>query len=239
MGPMRLDTYLTSNGLAQSRNKAQEMIEEGFVLVDGQQAQKASLEVGEGECVSVLTHARYVSRAGEKLAKFLEDFPLEIEGKRCLDVGSSTGGFTQVLLEKGALHVSAVDVGRDQIHPSLLHYPNLRVYEETNIKEFRPSVLFEVITCDVSFVGVEALMPVLDALACGMIVVLFKPQFEVGKEAKRSKKGVVKDGVATMQARRRFEIAAAGFGWELCAVEESKVKGKEGNVEFFYAFKKR
>ncbi|MBN2963778.1 TlyA family RNA methyltransferase [Sulfurospirillum sp. T05] len=236
---MRLDAYLAEKGLAQSRNKAQEIISEGFVLVNGESVQKHAFEVGEKDTVKVLEHARYVSRAGEKLAKFLEDFPLEIAGKRCLDVGSSTGGFTQVLLENNALHVSAVDVGKDQLHVSLRAHENLVVHEETNITEFSSPTPFEVVTCDVSFVGVEALMPSIDALACGMIVVLFKPQFEVGKEAKRSKKGVLKDGVAIMQARRRFEIAAAGFGWELCYVEESKLKGKEGNVEFFYAFKKR
>jgi 23S rRNA (cytidine1920-2'-O)/16S rRNA (cytidine1409-2'-O)-methyltransferase len=236
---MRLDAYLVQERLFESRNKAQEAITQGMVMVDGVRATKHAHTIAPEEKVEVLAHSQYVSRAGEKLALFLTSYFVPIDGKRCLDVGSSTGGFTQVLLAQGAYHVSAVDVGKEQLHERLRNDPRVGVYEETNITAFYANEPFEVVTCDVSFVGLETLMPAIDACASEDIVILFKPQFEVGKAAKRTKKGVVKDNVAIMQARRRFEIAAAGLGWQLAHVEASQIKGKEGNVEFFYAFKKR
>jgi len=270
----------------------------------------------------------YVGRGALKLKSFLAACPLEIKGKNALDVGSSTGGFVQILLQNGVKSVTALDVGSSQLDKSLRTDARVKVAENTDVREFAarfqssladgefdgaaqnlknqiepnfnpsksnfvqqdeflneqsepafaPSNLtqagvktdesnltdadfaeknqnakfdssaaknvaskFDLITCDVSFISLKEILPSIDALAgenCD-IILLFKPQFEVGRSAKRNKKGVVTDAKAVREARAKFELAAANLGWIMRQTRECEVKGKEGNAEFFYAFNKR
>ena len=270
----------------------------------------------------------YVGRGALKLKSFLAAYPLEVKGKNALDVGSSTGGFVQILLQNGVKSVTALDVGSSQLDKSLRADARVKVAENTDVREFAagcqslakdgkfngteqnlknqiepnfnlgklnfaerdgflsepcepafsPSNLtqagartdesnltdvdfaaknqnakfdsraaknlarkFDLITCDVSFISLKEILPSIDALAgenCE-IILLFKPQFEVGRSAKRNKKGVVTDAKAVREARAKFELAVANLGWIMRQTLECEVKGKEGNAEFFYAFNKR
>ena len=270
----------------------------------------------------------YVGRGALKLKSFLATYPLEVKGKNALDVGSSTGGFVQILLQNGVKSVTALDVGSSQLDESLRADSRVIVAENTDVREFTagfqssakdskfdgsaqnlktriepnlnpgksnfaeqdgflgepsgdaftssnlrqtganadevnltcvnlaPKIQdaepdsraaknvtpkFDLITCDVSFISLKEILPSIDALAGGNcdIILLFKPQFEVGKSAKRNKKGVVTDAKAVREARAKFELAAANLGWIMRQMLECEVKGKEGNAEFFYAFNKR
>jgi len=234
---MRLDNYIFKNSYASSRNKASELIKNSKVKVDGKIITKPSFEVEDVE-IEILQDIVYVSRAGYKLDGFLKEVDIDLKNKECLDIGSSTGGFVEVLLQYGANEVVAVDVGTNQLHESLRQNPKVKSYEKTNIKEFKSDKKFEVVTCDVSFTGVEELLFDIDRLSSGDIIILFKPQFEVGVGVKRDKKGVVKDKKAIEFAKKRFESAVFTYGWKLIRKSESKLKGKEGNVEIFYHFKK-
>ena len=234
---IRLDAYLFENDFTQSRNKAKELILNGDVLVDGKIIQKPSFLIA-SQKVQIVSFHQYVSRAGEKLKNFLIEHPIMIEGKRSLDVGASTGGFVEVLLEYGASKVVAVDVGHDQLHERLRGNLRVESVEGCDIRDFK-SAPFEIVTCDVSFVGSEYILPAIDRLSCGDIIMLFKPQFEVGRGVKRSKKGVVKDEDAIMRAQKKFEENFKVYAWQLCAKKSSRIKGKEGNVEIFYHFHKR
>lgn len=237
---MRLDAYIFEQRFAQSRNKASEMIKEGSVFVNGVSERKASTNITAKDMVVVEKISQYVSRSGLKLKGFLgEVASLHVRDCTCLDIGSSTGGFVQVLLEEGAKSVSAVDVGSAQLHESLRGNPNIKLFENTDIRAFVSDELFDVVTCDVSFIGVAQILSDIDRLAKAKIIILFKPQFEVGKEVKRTTKGVVKDGAAIMRAQQKFEADTVKFGWKLIEKKESLLKGKEGNGETFYYFEKR
>jgi 23S rRNA (cytidine1920-2'-O)/16S rRNA (cytidine1409-2'-O)-methyltransferase len=236
---MRLDALLVDRGLVSSRTKAQELIREGLVAVDGKVEKKPSHRTEEGAEVEVFGETRFVSRAARKLKGLLDVHPVAVEGKRCLDVGASTGGFTQILLERGAASVTALDVGRGQLHESLESDPRVTCVEATDIRDFVVEEPFDVVTCDVSFISLHHILADLDRLADGVIVLLFKPQFEVGREAKRNKAGVVTDEKAIREAMRRFERAAAELGWRMMVKEVSTLPGKEGNHEWFYIFVNR
>ena len=233
---MRLDQYLVNQGLFESRNKAQDAIKSGLVLVDGKELTKVSFKVSKQK-VEVKSHKFYVSRAARKLEEYLKEFDLPIEGKRALDIGSSTGGFTQILLENGAKSVDCVDVGKEQLHSSLREDTRVRVYEECDIREFK-SECYNLIVSDVSFISLIKIIPSIDRLSCDgcYITLLFKPQFEVGKDAKRDSNGVVLDSKAIELAKDNFLQECIKFGFRLLDSRESKVKGKEGNQEFIYTF---
>jgi 23S rRNA (cytidine1920-2'-O)/16S rRNA (cytidine1409-2'-O)-methyltransferase len=234
---IRLDTYLFENNFTQSRNKAKELILNGDVLVNGKIITKPALMVLDEE-IKIISSHQYVSRAGDKLKNFLLQHPLEIKGKYCLDVGSSTGGFVEVLLEYGAKEVVGVDVGSAQLHPTLQNHERVISVEGCDIRDFNASP-FDIVTCDVSFVGSEHILSSLDRLSKRDIIMLFKPQFEVGRTVKRDRKGVVKDSNAIIDAQKRFEAHFAQFSWLLETKAISKIKGKEGNVEIFYHFRKK
>ena len=237
---MRFDNYVASV-LNISRNKASELIKSGKVLANGEICTKVSSEVSEAK-ISLLDEI-YVGRGALKLKSFLEAMKFDLAGKNALDIGSSTGGFMQILLERGVKGVTGVDVGTDQLDASLRSDERVKIYEKTDVREFAKSHKneFNLITCDVSFISLKEILPFIDALAsqnCD-IILLFKPQFEVGRSAKRNKKGVVTDTKAVREARAKFELAAANLGWIMRQTLECQVKGKEGNAEFFYAFNKR
>ena len=234
---MRLDNYIYNQGLSNSRNKAKELIKNKMVKVDGVIIDKPSFEVEDVE-IEILQDIVYVSRAGYKLDGFLKYHDIKIDDKECLDIGSSTGGFVEVLLNKGAKSVTAVDVGDNQLHHTLKDNPKIKLFENTNIKNFQSDKDFDVVTCDVSFTGIETIISDINRLSKKDIVILFKPQFEVGRDVKRDKKGVVKDKKAIQRAEAKFESLVFPLGWKLIKKEESTLKGKDGNVEIFYHFKK-
>lgn len=233
---MRLDSYLVEQGFVESRTKAQQLIKEHAVSVDGKIIDKVSFDVAEGAEVVLADTEIYVSRAAIKLKGFLPYTEWEIKGLRALDIGSSTGGFTQVLLENGVSSVTCVDVGSDQLHPSLRSDSRVRVYENTDIRSFASEVPYDLVTCDVAFIPLELILESIDRLASKYIVLLFKPQFQVGREVKRDKNGVVKDDKAIGKAMIRFEDACTLIGWKLVAKEVAHISGKEGNQEICYGF---
>ncbi len=237
---MRLDAYLFDQRLAQSRNKASEMIKAGSVFVNGVVERKSSVEIKENDEVTVEKTSHYVSRSGMKLKGFFGEIKsLHVKELSCLDIGSSTGGFVEVLLEEGAKSVTAVDVGSAQLHESLRDNASILVFENTDIRAFQPAKTYDMVTCDVSFIGVAQILKDIDRLANKGIIILFKPQFEVGKEVKRTTKGVVKDASAILRAQQKFESECVSLGWNLVAKNDSLLKGKEGNAETFYYFEKR
>jgi len=233
---VRLDSFLVQEGFFESRNRAQEAIKKGLVLIDGKEVAKPSFKVN-GNSVEVKSSKFYVSRAAKKLEEYLKEFSLPISGARALDIGSSTGGFTQILLENGALSIDCVDVGSNQLHSSLREDSRVSVFEQTDIRDFS-SAPYDLIVSDVSFISLLKILDSVDRLIKngGTISLLFKPQFEVGLGVKRDSKGVVLDKEAIKEAKRAFLDATKVLNWNLIDTRESRVSGKEGNVEYFYTF---
>ena len=163
---------------------------------------------------------------------------LNLAGVDVLDVGASTGGFVQILLQRGAKSVTALDVGSSQLSEILRRDPRVIVRENTDIREFASEKKFDLITCDVSFISLNLILKSLTSLAKSALIVLFKPQFEVGTEAKRNKKGVLKDEKAARGARAKFERLCAELGLAALHASACKITGKEGNQEFFYLLKR-
>ena len=235
---MRLDNYLVEKELIESRNKAQQVIKEGLVLVNDKVIKKPSCRVEADDSVTITEHKSYVSRAAYKLLYFLEELELDVNGKKALDIGSSTGGFTQVLLEKGVAAVSCVDVGHDQLHHSLCEDARVQIFEGCDIRKFEPKQTFNLIVSDVAFISLLYILDDVDRLASEDIILLFKPQFEVGRGVKRDKNGVVLDKKAIAAAMQKFEDACVLKGWHLEKKSPSSLSGKEGNLEYCYYFKK-
>jgi len=236
---MRLDKYLVEEGYFESRNRANDAIKAKKVKVDGKVA-KASAKVDENSVVDVEDEKFYVSRAARKLENFLAEHVMDFKDKRALDIGSSTGGFAQIVLENGVASLSCVDVGRDQLHISLRDVERLSLFEETDIRDFESEEAFELITCDVSFISILQITDDIDRLSTNGtdIVILYKPQFEVGKDVKRDSKGVVQDLDAIARRKEAFEAEALKLGWKEEYQALSQVRGKEGNQEYLYHFVK-
>ena len=234
----RLDNYLVENGLAETRNKAQTMIKELHVSVNDKIITKASFKVSDSDEVKVQEHKQYVSRAAFKLSNFLDEIPLHVENMTALDIGSSTGGFTEVLLEYGATEVTAVDVGKDQLHVSLKEDERVHSFESCDIREFQSDKKFDIVVSDVAFISLLHILDDVHRLANDKIILLFKPQFEVGREAKRDNNGVVLDEKAILKAMIKFEDACSLLGWKMLLKSASIITGKEGNLEYCYYYKK-
>jgi len=235
---IRLDNYLVENGFVDSRNKAQNIIKNGLVCVDAKVIKKSAFKVEEGSEVAVEAYKKYVSRAAHKLDGFLEEIALDIENRISLDIGASTGGFTQVLLERGVKEVTAVDVGKEQLHPSLREDSRVYVYESCDIRKFESDKEFDLVVSDVAFISLLHILDDIDRLASADIILLFKPQFEVGREVKRDKNGVVLDKKAIQKAMIYFEDACRLKKWNLLKKSPSELTGKEGNLEYCYHFTK-
>ncbi|MET1010711.1 MAG: TlyA family RNA methyltransferase [Gaiellaceae bacterium] len=229
----RLDVLLVERGLAESRSQAQALVLAGRVKGHS----KAGEQVEESAELEVAAGARFVSRGGEKLAAALEAFGLDVAGEGCLDVGASTGGFTDCLLQAGAASVIALDVGYGQLHPKLRGDARVTVLERTNVRDlrcddlpFRPSF----VACDVSFIGLGKALP--PALACATpgwrAVVLVKPQFEAGP-ADVGKGGVVRDPEVHRRVVDEVLARAPEWGARPVGVEPSSLLGPKGNREFF------
>jgi 23S rRNA (cytidine1920-2'-O)/16S rRNA (cytidine1409-2'-O)-methyltransferase len=233
---VRLDKFLVSNGFVTSRNKARELIKNQKVTVNGKIMNKTSFEVSNNDKIKILEEKIYVSRAAWKLKNYLEKYDIDFNDKMVLDIGSSTGGFSEVALEKGACKVVAVDVGNNQLNEELKKNNKLESYENTDFRDFEYPEKIDVIVSDVSFISLNKLIEKIDKFAKKDIILLFKPQFEVGKNVKRDKNGVVLDKIAIKKARGNFENNCKKLGWKLIRSEESSIKGKEGNVEYIYHF---
>jgi 23S rRNA (cytidine1920-2'-O)/16S rRNA (cytidine1409-2'-O)-methyltransferase len=226
----RLDVLLVERGLAESRAQAQALVLAG--LVPGYE--KAGQQVEESAELTVQAPPPYVSRGGEKLAHALDAFGIDPAGRDCLDVGASTGGFTDVLLQRGADRVIALDVGRGQLHPRLRGDPRVTVLERVNARELRELPFApEVVTCDVSFISLrKALPPALDLAAPDwQAVVLVKPQFEAGRG--ETQRGVVRDPEVWRRVLRETASAALAWKAQVVGVVDSGLPGPKGNREFF------
>ena len=235
---IRLDNYLVEHKLAQTRNKAQTMIKEALVSVNSKVITKSSFKVDMNDDVKVQEHKQYVSRAAFKLSNFLDEIALHVEDLCALDIGSSTGGFTQVLLEYGASEVTAVDVGKEQLHISLKEDTRVHSFESCDIRKFQSDKKFDIVVSDVAFISLLYILNDVHRLANNKIILLFKPQFEVGREAKRDSNGVVLDEKVIQKAMIKFEDACSLLGWNLIQKSASKVTGKNGNLEYCYFYKK-
>ncbi len=236
---MRLDKYLVEEGYFESRNRAHDAIKAGHVTVDGKKP-KPSAKIDENSLVEVADEKFYVSRAARKLENFLDEYPIDFKGLRALDIGSSTCGFAQIVLENDVASLSCVDVGIDQLHISLRNEERLSLHEETDIRDFKSDESFELVACDVSFISILQIIEDIDRLVKvgADIVILYKPQFEVGKDVKRDSKGVVQDLDAIARRKEAFEEEAEKLGWDLKHQAQSRVAGKEGNQEYLYHFVK-
>jgi 23S rRNA (cytidine1920-2'-O)/16S rRNA (cytidine1409-2'-O)-methyltransferase len=229
----RLDVLLVERGLAESRSQAQALVLAGRVKGHS----KAGEQVSDDTDLEVAKGARFVSRGGEKLAAALAALAVDVAGEDCLDVGASTGGFTDCLLQAGAARVIALDVGYGQLHPKLREDPRVTVLERTNVRDlrceqlpFRPTF----VVCDVSFIGLAKALP--GALTCAeagwRALVLVKPQFEAGP-ADVGKGGVVRDPAVLARVRDDVLAHVPDWGAEALGVEPSAVRGPKGNQEFF------
>jgi 23S rRNA (cytidine1920-2'-O)/16S rRNA (cytidine1409-2'-O)-methyltransferase len=234
---MRIDKRLQELGFFRSRNKASEAILRGEVLVDKRVVLKPSFEVDESSFIEVVGKT-YVSRAAFKLNFFLDEIDVEIAGVEAIDIGASSGGFTQVLLERGAKSVTCVDVGKDQLATELKNDSRVLNIEECDIREFEAKSPYGLCVCDLSFIPTSMVLEHIDRLACKDIILLFKPQFEVGKDAKRDKKGVLKDRELANSSAAQFLEQTKSFSWRCECSSVSKLKGKEGNEERFFYFTK-
>jgi len=234
---MRLDQYLVEEGFVDSRTKAQTIIKSRKVTVNGKAVTKPAFKVN-GEKVEIADEMIYVSRAAHKLKGFLPSLPFSVKGLHALDIGASTGGFTQVLLEEDAASVTCVDVGQGQLHDKLNSDKRVINFEKMDIRDFTRQRQFDVVTSDVSFISLHHILESVDALSKQWIILLFKPQFEVGKNVKRDSHGVVADEKAIMNAKEAFEKATTDLGWKMVHHEPSKLSGKEGNIEECYCFEK-
>jgi 23S rRNA (cytidine1920-2'-O)/16S rRNA (cytidine1409-2'-O)-methyltransferase len=232
---MRLDRLLLERGLAESREKAQALIMAGEVLLNGQKASKPGQPVADDATIEVLARPPFVSRGGFKLAAALRQFPIDLTGKTCLDIGSSTGGFTDAMLQAGAARVHAVDVGAGQIAWSLRTDSRVSMHEGINARELTFSDIGEPVdflSCDVSFISVTLILPAAVALLRppGQMVILIKPQFEVGK-GQVGKGGIVRDPQLHQAACQRVTNAVRELGFEMDTMD-SPILGAEGNKEF-------
>lgn len=234
---IRLDQYLCQNGLVQSRERAKALIMSGIVFVNNQKADKAGEMIAEDATVEVRGHdIGYVSRGGLKLEKAMQVFPMTPNGKVCMDIGASTGGFTDCMLQNGATKVYAVDVGYGQLAWSLRSDERVVNMERTNIRHVTPDMLadqIEFFSVDVSFISLKHIFPVADAVCVPGAngVCLVKPQFEAGRE-KVGKKGVVRESSTHIEVIRNAIGFALQNHFSVRGLDYSPIKGPEGNIEF-------
>ncbi len=232
---MRLDIFLAENGFTPSRTKAQELISRGLVFVNGRQQGRASFDIFEKDFVEVQGALPYVSRGGEKLAGALEHFAVDPAGLHVLDIGSSTGGFSDVVLQKGAATVTAVDIGTGQFDFELSKNPRVSLFEKTDIRNFFPDKKFDLIVIDLSFISQKEIISHLKRFCKEetQIVSLIKPQFEVGPQ-NIGKGGIVNnpDAVLDVLESIKEEYHKAGFVCDFDPVP-SILKGGDGNQEYF------
>jgi len=234
MNRERADKLLVAKGFFESRTSARAAIEAGGVIANGAEVTKANQMLPlDAEITAEAAHP-YVSRGGLKLAHALDLWPdIKVKGAHCLDIGASTGGFTDVLLQRGAARVLAVDVGTGQLHAKLTSDQRVTSMEQTDVRSLLPEQISHVtlIVCDASFIALEKLLgPIIAHVTAADVVLLFKPQFQVGR-ANIGKNGLVQDIQATAEAISRFEIWAIDQGLKICGWTDSPITGGDGNAE--------
>ena len=232
----RLDVELVQRGLVQSRSQAENYVKLGVVYVNKKVIQKAGTPVTETDVIDVQTAGQYVSRAGLKLASVAEKLHVNFQNKTVLDVGSSTGGFTDYVLQHGAKKVFAVDVGTDQLHPSLRSDKRIELHEKTDIRDFFPSDPVDIVVIDVSFISLREILPHIAKIAPrgAEIVAMLKPQFEAGRG--QTNKGVIKNNTVRRKIIADFESWAEQY-FIIQSKRDSEIAGQKGNVERFYLLK--
>jgi 23S rRNA (cytidine1920-2'-O)/16S rRNA (cytidine1409-2'-O)-methyltransferase len=231
----RADVLLVERGLFESRTRAQAAIAAGLVTADGMPLRKASDELAADAALEARPDHPWVSRGGLKLFAALDHFGFDPAGRICLDVGASTGGFTDVLLARGARSVYAVDVGRGQLHARLRGHPAVVSLEETDIRALDPARFAEppdFVTIDVSFISLKLILPTLDRLMCrpAQLITLIKPQFEAGRA--HLKKGIVRGAAVRSAVCDDIAAFATSLGWNVAGIIPSPIEGGEGNREF-------
>jgi 23S rRNA (cytidine1920-2'-O)/16S rRNA (cytidine1409-2'-O)-methyltransferase len=230
---VRLDQYLAVRGLAPTRSQAESYIRIGAVTVNGKKVLKPGMLVGETDKVTVQAGEQYVSRAGLKLASVAGLLGLDFKGKTVLDVGSSTGGFTDYALKAGAAKVIAVDVGTDQLHHSLHGHDRIELYEQTDIRDFQAAEPIDLVVVDVSFISLREILPHI-ARTTGrhtVVAAMLKPQFEAGADAKH--KGIIKNERLRRDILKDFEAWVKQY-FAILGKADSQVTGSKGNRERFY-----
>jgi 23S rRNA (cytidine1920-2'-O)/16S rRNA (cytidine1409-2'-O)-methyltransferase len=231
----RLDLLLVDLGLAESRAKAQALIMAGQVRVEGQVVDRSSANFTGNETITVDHGPRFVSRGGEKLEAALQAFPVDVNGEVCVDVGASTGGFTDCLLQNGAVKVYAIDVGKGILHWKIRSDPRVVVMEETNARyvETLPEPV-SLATVDASFISLKVLLPVVKGwlFPDGEVIALIKPQFEAGRKIMAKNDGVVRDPEVHQQVLLDVLTFAQGQGLGLSGLIQSPLTGPKGNIEF-------
>lgn len=234
-GRQRIDQLLVERSLAESREKAQALLLAGQVLVNGQKVDKAGAAVDSNASIEILARMPWVGRGGYKLAGALDHWGIDVTGRACVDIGSSTGGFTDCLLQRGAARVHCVDVGAGQLHWKLRTDPRVVLHEGVNARYLEPAALGEPVNlavCDVSFISVTLILPVIPPLLQpdGELIVLVKPQFEVGR-AQVGRGGIVREPALHQAVCSKVEDAARMLGFRTDLME-SPLPGAEGNKEF-------
>ena len=233
---------MVKRGLVGTRSEATRLIDERVVSVSGAIAEKASRLVSADEPVEILKVRKYVSRGGEKLEGALGTFGIPVTGRSAVDVGSSTGGFTDCLLQNGAGRVFAVDVGRNQLHERISSDPRVTWREGINVRDMDPDDMpfpCSLLVADLSFISLVVVLPALDRLvssetgfAVAEMVLLVKPQFEVGRQEASKGRGIITDPGLHRQSVDKVRTCAAGLGWIERGLVESPIKGQDGNTEF-------
>ena len=234
-GPRRADMLLVERGFFESRAKAQAAIAAGLVSADGQPVRKGSDLLARDAAIAAAAPHPWVSRGGVKLAAALEAFAIDPRGSACLDIGASTGGFTDVLLARGATRVYAVDVGTAQLHPRIAADPRVVSLEGADARALDPATLsapVDLLVADVSFISLKLVLPGAVRLLAprAALVVLVKPQFEAGRE--HLKKGIVRDPAVREAVRDDLAAFVGGLGFELLGAIVSPIEGRDGNVEY-------
>ena len=240
----RADLLLVERGLAPSRARAQALLLAGRVYSGERRVDKPGTTLPDDAELSVRGGERYVSRGGSKLEGALDELSLDVAGVVAVDVGASTGGFTDCLLQRGAAKVYAVDVGHGQLAQSLREDPRVVVMERTNARHLEPGAFAEPIelaVVDASFIGLDKLLPALARIVTpgGRLLAMVKPQFEVGRDEARRARGVIRDAAVRRAAIERVTAATRQAGFELEGESESKIAGPKGNVEHFLLARRR
>ncbi|MCZ2127831.1 MAG: TlyA family RNA methyltransferase [Anaerolineales bacterium] len=233
MSKIRLDVLLVEKGLADSRAKAQALIMAGQVRVADQVALKPSITVQPDSALTVDSGPKFVSRGGEKLEGALDAFQIDVRGFVCADVGASTGGFTDCLLQRGAVKVYAIDVGKGILHWKLRNDSRVVVMEETNVRfvEALPEKI-DFVSIDASFISLKTILPVVQKWKPNQIVALIKPQFEAGRKEVSRGDGVIRDAQIHRQVALDISQFAQAQGWGILGLVRSPLTGPKGNVEF-------
>jgi 23S rRNA (cytidine1920-2'-O)/16S rRNA (cytidine1409-2'-O)-methyltransferase len=235
MNRRRADVMLVERGFFESRARAQEAIAAGLVLADGKPVRKASDPVADDAAIVAEAPHPYVSRGGVKLAAALDAFAIDPRGLTCLDVGSSTGGFTEVLLRRGARHVTAVDVGRSQLHARIADDPRVTSLEGTDARALTRDLVpvpVELLVCDVSFISLKLVLPAVMGLLAkrAWLAILVKPQFEAGRD--RVRKGIIRDAAIHQEVCDDLAAFVESLGFTILGIAPSPIAGGDGNREF-------